>query len=541
MKWIYRLMLSASSGILLSLAWLGFPGWILFIALVPLLILDQFFVEHKTAYRSVSFWGHAFLTVLIWNLLTTWWIVHATASGAAMAIITNSFLMSLVWWLVHIARRNFQANLGYIALFVFWISFEYFHFHWDIEWPWLNLGNGFANNVKIIQWYEYTGALGGTLWVLIVNVLVSRIVRNFIEKVPALQSVVPGLFLTLTVLVPVILSFVIYNSYVEKENPRNIVIVQPNIDPYSEAYDLEAENGKLEKFIGLAKTKADNSTDFIIGPETVFENPRYWNEDLLQSNYQLRELNNFLQQYPRAEMVFGVSSYKVYPDRQKAPATARTRDGVTYDMFNTALFLGKDGLPQIYHKSILVVGVEKMPFRKYLGFLGDWVINIGGTSNSLGRQKEPTNFVAKDSLNVAPVICYESVFGEYVTGYIKKGAQFIFIITNDGWWKNTPGYRQHKSFARLRAIETRRSIARAANTGISCFINQRGDILQQTGWWVEDAISASINANNELTFYVKYGDFIARVSLFLGALLLLNLIAQGLIKRQKKSASIPFV
>jgi apolipoprotein N-acyltransferase len=182
---------------------------------------------------------------------------------------------------------------------------------------------------------------------------------------------------------------------------------------------------------------------------------------------------------------------------------------------------------------MLVVGVEKMPFAKYLGFIGDFVINIGGTTNSLGSQDEPSNFISKDKTQVAPVICYESVFGEFVTRYVKKGAQLIFIITNDGWWKNTPGYHQHLSFARLRAIETRRSIARSANTGISCFINQRGDISQATEWWVPAAIKGTINANDKITFYVQYGDYIARIALFMSIVLIFNLLAVKV--KQKKN------
>jgi apolipoprotein N-acyltransferase len=110
----------------------------------------------------------------------------------------------------------------------------------------------------------------------------------------------------------------------------------------------------------------------------------------------------------------------------------------------------------------------------------------------------------------------------------------IFIITNDGWWKNTPGYHQHLSFARLRAIETRRSIARSANTGISCFINQRGDVLQPTGWWVEAAIKGSINANDEITFYVKFGDYIARISLLISGLLVLQLVSGWVMKKKNR-------
>lgn len=531
MKRSLRILLSILSGVLLSLAWLGFPGWLLFVAFLPLLYLDYYFIQNKTEFRSVSIWGHAFLAFFIWNIATTWWIMHATLAGAIMAIVTNSFLMSLTFWLAHIARRNYKSSLGYVALVVFWISFEYFHFHWDIEWPWLTLGNGFANNIKWIQWYEYTGYLGGTLWVLVMNIVLFSIARNWFEKRAVRQSIYPVSAFVLLLIVPIGLSYQRYNTYVETENPKSIVIVQPNIDPYSESYDAQAENVKLKKFIGLASSKADSETDFIIGPETLFENPGFWNEGELSTNTQLRQLTGFLNHYPKAEMIFGVTSYIVYPDKTKATPTARTKGETTYDMFNTAIFLGNNGQPQIYHKSKLVVGVEKMPFAKHLGFLGDFVINIGGTTNSLGSQKEPSNFVSKDGSQVAPVICYESVFGEFVTKYVQKGAGLIFIITNDGWWKNTPGYHQHLSFARLRAIETRRSIARCANTGISCFINQRGDISQATEWWVPTATKGTINTNDKMTFYVRFGDYIARISLFVSVLLVLRLIVGRFVKK----------
>ena len=525
-----RYILSVSTGVLLSLAWLGLPGWLLFIAFFPLLLLDNFFVSNKKEFRGVSFWGHAFLAFLIWNGISTWWIAYATVAGALMAIIANSFLMSLVWWLGHTARRYFKANLGFLALAVFWISFEYFHFHWDIEWPWLNLGNGFANNVKMIQWYEYTGALGGTFWVLALNIILFNIyvnVRNSVSRRIIIYSTV-GFFLVL--FGPWLFSRSVYNSYQEKENPLNVVIVQPNIDPYNEAYDLQAENRKLQKFTQLADLKVNENTDLVIGPETVFERYPDWNVNKLESNYQFRQLTDWMWNHPKAEIIFGTSSSKIYPDAESASLTARHSNGVYYDVYNSAVFLNRSGTGDVYHKSILVPGVEKMPFRKYMGFLKDFVIDLGGTTGSLGRQDEASNFVLKNNVKVAPVICYESVFGEYLTRFVNKGAGLIVVITNDGWWRNTPGYKQHLSFSRLRAIETRRSVARSANTGISCFINQRGDILQPTAWWDEAAIEGTVNLNDEITFYVKYGDFIARVAMFMAVLILLFLIVKRFIK-----------
>lgn len=525
MKRTQRIFLSAMSGVILSLAWLGFPGWILFIAFLPLLFLDYYFVENKKEFRSVSFWGHAFVASVIWNTLATWWIAHASVVGALMAIVTNSFLISLVWWLAHAARRKFKSNLGYIALVVFWISFEYFHYNWDIEWPWLNIGNGFANNIKMIQWYEFTGTLGGTLWILVMNILIFRILRHIQLRTPIKDFIIPLSAFIVMLLLPLSISFPMYFSYVEKENPRSVVVVQPNVNPYNEGFDQKAENEKVGKIIRLAKQKADNKTDFIVGPETIFESVRNWDESMLNYNAQYQQLVNLTSQYPNAETVFGATTLKFYT-KGTDTKTAREYQDRYYDVFNSAIFIQQDLQHQIYHKSILVNGVEKIPFMKYLGFLRNIFIDLGGASGSLGSQDEASVFTAKDGTKVAPVICYESVFGEYLTDYVRKGAGLIFIITNDGWWKNTPGYKQHMSFARLRAIETRRSIARAANTGISCFINQRGDVIQPTEWWVEDSINGDINVNDEITFYVKYGDYLGRIAVFTSILLVLFLIVK---------------
>ena len=526
----FRLLLSVSTGILLSLAWLSFPGWTLFFAFFPLLLLERFFIENKTKYKSISFWGHAFLAFLFWNGITTWWIAYATVVGAILAILANAFLMSLVWWLGHIARRRFKPNLGYLALVVFWISFEYFHFHWDIEWPWLNIGNGFANDIKIIQWYEYTGALGGTLWVLTANVILFRLFVTYSNKGSLKDSLYPAVAFVLLITMPMLFSYRIYNRYSEKENPVNIVIVQPNIDPYNERYDFEAEKEKLQKFIELAENKTTSRTDLVIGPETLFERWPDWNINRLENNALYGELMNWISKFPETELILGASTHKLYPDSESASSTARVSNGTHYDVYNSAVFMGQKGVHQFYHKSILVPGVEKMPLRSYLWLLNDVVFDLGGTTGSLGRMEEPANFELQSGVKAAPVICYESAFGGYLGQFVGKGAQMIVVITNDGWWRNTPGYKQHFSFSRLRAIETRRGVARAANTGISAFINQRGDAFHQTPWWTETAISGTINLNDRITFYVRYGDYIARVSLFTAALLLLWLIVKSFIR-----------
>ncbi len=221
---------------------------------------------------------------------------------------------------------------------------------------------------------------------------------------------------------------------------------------------------------------------------------------------------------------------------EKLSATARKyRDSEGhYDSFNSAIYIDSTGEIRIHHKSKLTPGVEKMPFSKIMKPLENLAFNLGGTVGSLGTDRERTVFTRPtDSLKVAPVICYESVFGAYVTQYVRKGANLIFVITNDGWWGNTPGHRQHLTFSKLRAIETRRSIARSANTGISAFIDQRGNIFQATRYWEPAVIRQEINANDRVTFYVKYGDYIARLSAFTAVFLLLIAISFRLRKKQE--------
>ena len=156
---------------------------------------------------------------------------------------------------------------------------------------------------------------------------------------------------------------------------------------------------------------------------------------------------------------------------------------------------------------------------------------MGGITGSLGTQKDRSVFFSKDKIGAAPVICYESIFGEFVGEYIKNGADFIFIITNDGWWGNTPGHRQHLEYARLRAIETRRSIARAANTGISGFIDQKGQMIVQNKYWIEDAINRKIKSNKALTFYVIYGDYLGRIAFGISIVLILGAVILGIFKK----------
>jgi apolipoprotein N-acyltransferase len=225
-------------------------------------------------------------------------------------------------------------------------------------------------------------------------------------------------------------------------------------------------------------------------------------------------------QWQQAALFSGAST-ALFFEQKNSKASRKLVGGPGYiEYYNTSMLLDTSNTVSFIHKSKLVLGVERVPFARWIPWLESLSIENGGTSGTLGIEKEPKVLFA-NGLPCAPVICYESIYGEFISEQCRKGAEMIFIITNDGWWKDTPGYKQHMSFSRLRAIENRRCVARSANTGISCFINQRGDVLQKTSWWEPAVIKATLLQNKEITFYTKYGDVFGRSFAFVSVLLII--------------------
>jgi apolipoprotein N-acyltransferase len=221
----------------------------------------------------------------------------------------------------------------------------------------------------------------------------------------------------------------------------------------------------------------------------------------------------FIQNHPAITVQTGIEIFKNYGP-VKATRTARPfGDGTGYyDDFNAAVAL-KTGTPiQFYHKSKLVPGVETLP--TFLYWMAPVFEKFGGTTGGYGSQKESSVLQQPGQPYItAPIICYESIYGEYVATYVQKGANLLTIMTNDGWWGNTPGHKQHLNYARLRAIETRRWVARSANTGISAIINDRGEIIATQPWDKAAVLKYNIPVLSGETFYVRFGDILSKIAL----------------------------
>ena len=443
---------------------------------------------------------------MVWNIITTYWLYYATLTGMLFAIIVNSILMSLIVLASLSIWKKLSYKLSIIFFISLWICFEKFHLNWDFSWPWLNLGNVFSENIKIIQWYEYTGVFGGTLWVLISNFVSYNLLKKLINNENFKSNTI---YLSVIILIPIIVSLIIYTNIDIEEEKIKTVIIQPNIDPYNEKFNRS--NDQNLRYLESILNDVKNRNSLVILPETYFSDG-----SLISSlNYStLIEGLKIIRERYETDILTGIELYEVFNDSSRVKKYSnRLENNRWLDLFNASIFISED--IDIYKKSKLVVGIEKMPYKNFLEpLLGSLLIDFGGLSYSRGYQDYRTVFKSNTGTKVAPIICYESIYGEYVSEYVRNGANLLAIITNDGWWNNTEGHKQHLSYARLRSIETRKNIVRSANTGISAVINYRGEILKTIGYEQEGLINKNVGINDKITFYTKYGDYIFRLCLF---------------------------
>ena len=523
---IKNIFLAAISALLFSVSWptYGVPFFIFF-AFVPLLLMEQEISKFsKINKKGWAVFGLTYLAFFIWNVVTTGWLYHAknpdgnnSLLAVAIPVIVNSLLMSLVFQLYYWYKKVRGTYFGLVFFVAIWLSFERFHLNWEFTWPWLNLGNAFSEYPQLIQWYDTIGATGGSFWILLINVFAfytlriwqaGRIRKDLVKNISILTAII---------VLPLLISIYKYNSYQEKPvGEVTTLLLQPKLDPYTEKYSKDSLQ-ILGELLSLAEENSKTKVDFFIAPETAFPGNGSLSENGFNKSTSIAIAKEFLGKHPQSIFLTGASTHKyLFDEAETEDYSTKIQEGVWVNSYNSALQIIPNQEVEVYHKAKLVPGVEIFPYIRYLKpILGDAMLDFGGANSSLGIDKERKVFSNRfNKAKMAPIICYESIYGEYVTDYVKNGANLLAIMTNDSWWDNTEGHKQLLSYARLRAIETRREIVRAANSGISAHINARGDILQDTFYDDRTALLVKANLLEEKSIYTKIGDLISRIAIF---------------------------
>ncbi len=490
---------SIASGILLGLSFPPFPFPFLMIpALLGLFrLMDLTESGKELAYVS-------YLGFLIWNIIGTYWLTFATIAGGVAAILANSALMTIPLALMRYIHKSTQSHL-WSTLFVAaaWVAYEFLHHRWDLSWPWLTLGNSFSNAVMIIQYISITGVLGISFWLVASSYLIHRLIQ---APARPLTIAAPAVLFGLP-----ILSVVMYFSYeIEADRKVETAILQPNYDSYQQMAGYPDAITPLSELLEKTDTLITDNTEVIFWPENALQ-------ESLREDMQ-GELDMKIEEYVESWQVPLITgtAYIVLYDEDEAPLVTRGEFlGRRYNIFNAAVAFYPGGRQnEHYEKAELVPFVERFPFIETLVRLDVFTNFDWGSVAGYGRGYEPTLFDINGT-EVPALICYDSVYPEWVSQFVRNGAGMITVITNDGWWGETSGHIQHYDYARLRAIENRRTTLRSANNGISGVILPNGDVEIRTEYWTRDGFTYEVPIIEDQTIYTRFGDWLGRLSLVL--------------------------
>ncbi len=508
------LIFSCLSALLLSLPWLIDGAFALtLVGLTPLLVLQR--------ERVKKFLWWAALCFVLWIAMSCFWVGFATPLAFVMVPVVGMIFMFLPFALWHKLTRNAAPVVKWSLFVTWWLVMEAAYSYGDISFPWLTLGNGFARGVELVQWYSITGVFGGSLWALISNVMLSFVAVQFLQ---GKRSMRPAALWGAVVLIPIAVSLGMWWGFDEttkQEDELRVAVLQPNIDPYQEKFSTLSQSAQTDIILELASSLSVKP-DYYVAPETALSS--LWLHQT-SSDGQIAKIREFIStDNPQSEMIIGASSYRLLEIDEKPDYNSHPiRSGATmrhFKGYNSALWIDSSQVVDIYHKAKLVVGAELLPYPSFFNSISELInLDLGGFSGNLARSERREVY---DGIGTA--ICYEALYSEFCTEYIKRGAKALFVISNDGWWGDTPGYQGLFHISRLRAIENRRWIARSANTGRSGIIDPRGKIIGSLGWDERGAVEGVIYARTDRTFYSVWGDVVIRISFFVMLLMLLSLV-----------------
>lgn len=494
--WNSRWLLSVTAGLFLGFSFppfpfpfLVFPAWILLFRLLEL----------SGTVRAAAYWSYP--GFVLWNLITTYWLMMAHVAAGVAAILANAVVMTLPIMLMKFFRNRYSPLESIVLLPAAWIGFEYLHHLWDLAWPWLSLGNAWSNYPEMVQYISVTGYLGISFWILAVSLLIYYAIR-LSSRYFALGALAVGL------LFPGVSLIQFYS--VDYPSPYSVetVVVQPNFDTYEPYGGYENAEQSTQVLIDLSDSLRTDSTRLIVWPENGIRSSIYSRPTGNQTAFQIKRRLLRRAIAWKATLISGTTYFDLFDDNNEVPALPRYSGTQPYLYYNAGLGFQPDSTIQVYRKHNLVPLVERVPFVHLLNAvdLFGWIDWAG--IQGYGKGREPSAIKVNDT-ETPPLVCYDSVFPDWVGTYVRNGAGFITVITNDGWWGETSGHIQHFSYARLRAIEFRRWVVRSANNGISGIIDSRGIVQYETDYWTRTAFRHKVPVIHRQTYYARWGAWFA--------------------------------
>ncbi len=466
------------SGVALSLSFppfkLGFISYFAFIPLLRLLIVER---GIRSDFLVGFVWGLAF------NTTAVYWIARITLPGAISAIL----LLSTYSGIFMVAMRPIVRRFGRKGLCIsplMWAAIEYLRSFGDLGFPWTAVGNSQTYYTHFIQFASFTGVYGVSAWVIALNVAIFEVIGN-----RGRSSRLAGL---ISAAILMVLPYVYGRATVPGEiqgGDVEVALIQGNLLP-EEKWGRDGLELSFDIYSRMTREVAKDSVDLVIWPETatpcyLMRFPRY--RDFVQD----------LTDSVGTPILTGAPDYDPYSEK-------------TYN--SAFLFIPGSNSYQGYNKMELVPFSERVPLRDILPILGKLKFSGGGFSTSdFSKGKEYVVFNLPNG-KFSTLICFESVFPSLVRNFVKAGADFLVVITNDSWFGPTSSPHQHAQIAVFRAIENRVGLARCANTGISMIIDPYGRIAGETPVFSREISVGSVRKGDRTSFYTRYGDLFSQIA-----------------------------
>ncbi|NOX64484.1 MAG: apolipoprotein N-acyltransferase [Chlorobi bacterium] len=503
-KKIHRqLLLGLASGILIGLSFPPIPlPYLIFIGLVPYF----FALQHREGLAEIN--RLTYFTAFFFNIIILYWVGGWLPNSDPFLMIagTTLFFFNPVVFLIpstlyYFAKKVFNKNIALLLLPFFWVTYEYAYSITDFKFPWLTFGNSLPYFTSYIQIAEIIGVYGLTLLIIYSNVFIYRSIKVYVEqkKFDKFSISVAAAIL----IIPIIYGNYKISNYSEPEKTIRVGLIQPNLDP-NKKWQAGSLDEQLNLYLDLSSKAISSGAELLIWPETAL--PVY----LLAGRYpnEVNRLHEFVDTN-NIPILTGMPDATFYRDSSVAPEYAKPLSSgkMVYTSYNSILYFSPNSRDvQKYGKIKLVPFGEKVPLVDVLPFLGDWIKwEVGLSGWNTGRDTTVFNAtVGGRSIKIGGVICIESIYPDFTSVFVKKGAEFIAVVTNDSWYGDSSGPYQHKEISVIRAVENRRAVVRAANGGISCLIDPLGRTIADTKMYTRTFLVVDVPLEQELTFYTKH-------------------------------------
>jgi len=499
------ILLSFFSGVLLALCYPPLrTGFVACFGLLPLFYIS-FYTNRPYFYGYI--WGIGLCIVQLY------WLVYATVFGTIGVILLVPVFYWVVIWFLKFGYDRIN-ELVLISLPFFWAGYEYLRSLGQTGFPWGTIAYTQSYYLHLIQYASITGVYGVSFWLATVNVMIWFLIKRIKHKKDRL---IIAVFILIIFAVPYIYGDWKLKENVNEYNKIKVAMIQPSVPPdvkWTKAY----QDTNFSILLNMSeKALANNNPVLLIWPETATSNYLRYEDKYLE------KIKTFTAEHNIPLLTGVLDSYRV---------KGKVR------VFNSAFFFRpNDTKFESYNKLRLVPFSERVPFEEIFSFLER--VNMGEADFYPGDEYTVFEFEIEDTeyenwkVLTSVLICWDSVFPDDARVFVKKGAEFLTIITNDSWFGVSPAPYHHAQIAVFRAIENRVGIARNANSGVSLFIDPFGRKYNETKIFTKQTIVGDVYLKKDHTFYTKYGDVFSWMYIIISLFFIGFLVSLKKIKKFK--------